>query len=70
MHINNCNTGKVEIVELHHIKNIKVAITTISRKINRFKMFTIEKRRGERIMMNIKQGSYRGTRNVSKNHRN
>lgn len=26
MHINNCNTGEVEIVMLHHIKNIQVAI--------------------------------------------
>ena len=33
-------------------------------------MFSTEKRIGERIMMNIKQGKYRGTRNVSKIHRN
>lgn len=30
MHINNCNTGEVEIVMLHRIKNAQVAIKTIS----------------------------------------
>lgn len=45
MHINNCNTGDVEIVELHRIKNIQVAIKTVSRTLNALKMFSSERER-------------------------